>query len=119
MGVNFKDITVSKTISIKELTGKKLVVDGHNMLYQFLSTIRGRDGGLLTDSQGNVTSHLVGLFSRVTKLMQENIKLAFVFDGIPPKIKHKELERRKELKEEAAKKYEEALAAEDVDEMRK
>ena len=42
------------------------------------------------DSKGNITSHLVGLFSRTTKLIQNGLKLAFVFDGKPPKLKEKE-----------------------------
>ncbi|MBW3018983.1 flap structure-specific endonuclease, partial [Candidatus Woesearchaeota archaeon] len=119
MGVNLKDLVVRHNISLDDLKGKSLIVDGHNMLYQFLTTIRARDGSMLTSSSGNVTSHLIGLFSRVTKLMQKNIKLAFVFDGTPPEIKHKELARRKELKIEAKAKYEQALAEEDVDTMRK
>jgi flap endonuclease-1 len=119
MGVKLRDLVVSKNISLDDLKGKTLIVDGHNMLYQFLTTIRARDGAMLTASSGAVTSHLIGLFSRVTKLMQKGIKLAFVFDGTPPEIKHKELERRKELKIEAKAKYEKALAEEDVDTMRK
>jgi len=119
MGVNFKDITVRHPISLDELSGKTLIVDGYNMLYQFLSTIRGRDGSLLTDSKGRVTSHLIGLFSRVTNLMQRGIKLAFVFDGEVPKLKLRELTKRRELKQEAEKKYKEALAAEDVAGMQK
>jgi len=119
MGVNFKDIIVRHPISLDELSGKTLIVDGHNMLYQFLSTIRGRDGSLLTDSKGRVTSHLIGLFSRITNLTQRGIKLAFVFDGEVPKLKLRELTKRRELKQEAEKKYKEALAAEDVAGMQK
>jgi len=119
MGVNLKDLVVRHNISLADLKGRTLIVDGYNMLYQFLTTIRARDGAMLTSSSGAVTSHLIGLFSRVTKLMQKGIRLAFVFDGTPPKIKHKELARRKELKIKAKAKYEKALAEEDVDTMRK
>jgi len=119
MGVNLKDIMIKHAVTFEDLAGKILIVDGYNMLYQFLSTIRGRDGNLFTDHHGHVTSHLIGLFSRVTNLMQKRIKLAFVFDGQPPELKHKELAKRAELKQEAAKKYEEALAAEDTASMQK
>ena len=60
------DILEKETITLEDLSGKTLAVDAFNMLYQFLSTIRQRDGSLLTDSKGNVTSHLTGLFNRVT-----------------------------------------------------
>jgi flap endonuclease-1 len=119
MGVNLKDIIIRHPVTFEDLAGKTLIVDGYNMLYQFLSTIRGRDGSLLTDHHGHVTSHLIGLFSRVTNLMQKRIKLAFVFDGQAPELKHKELAKRAELKQEAAKKYEEALVSEDQEAMKK
>ena len=89
MGIAFKDLIPGKEITIKELGGKTLVVDTYNLLYQFLSRIRSRDGSLLMDSKGHVTSHLVGLFSRVTNLMNQNLKLAFVFDGESPDLKKK------------------------------
>ncbi len=119
MGVNFKEIIIRHPITLEQLSGKILIVDGNNMLYQFLSNIRARDGSLLTDHNGHVTSHLIGLFSRATNLMQKNIKLAFCFDGKVPEMKHKELQKRAEVKIEAQKKYEEAMAAEDVEEMKK
>lgn len=119
MGVNLKDLVVKKTIDLDDLSGKVLVVDTFNMLYQFLTTIRQRDGGVLTDSKGNVTSHLIGLFSRTTKLMQKGIKLVFVFDGEPPELKKAESERRRALKEEAKKQYEVAKKRKDIGEMKK
>lgn len=119
MGVNFKDIITKHPISIDELKGKKLIVDGNNTLYQFLSTIRARDGSLLTDSHGNVTSHLIGLFSRTTKLITKGLNLCFVFDGKVPELKHKELKKRKAAKLAAQEKYEAALEAEDVEQMKK
>jgi len=119
MGVSLKELLIRKPITLDDLQGKKLIVDGYNMLYQFLSTIRARDGSLLTDHHGHVTSHLIGLFARVTNLMQKGIKLAFVFDGQVPKLKHKELTKRAELKKAAQQKYEEALKIEDVAGMQK
>ncbi len=119
MGIAFKDLFESKEISIQDLKEKVLIIDSYNLLYQFLTTIRARDGSLLTDHNGKVTSHLVGLFSRISKFMGLGLKLAFVFDGTPPKLKKKERQRRKELKLEAQKKYEQALREQDITEMRK
>lgn len=119
MGVNFKDISVRHPIKIDELKGKTLIVDGYNMLYQFLTTIRQRDGNPFTDHEGNVTSHLIGLFSRTTNFMNRELKLVFVFDGKVPELKHKELKKRAEIKKQAAKKYEEALESKDIEGMKK
>lgn len=119
MGTPITNILISKEISIFDLQNKVLAVDSFNMLYQFLSSIRQTDGSPLTDSKGRVTSHLTGLFSRVTKLMHEGIKLVFVFDGETPELKKAERERRKQVKVEAGKQYEEAKEREDIEEMKK
>ncbi len=119
MGTAIIDLLKTKEISFEELKNKRLAVDAFNMLYQFLSTIRQRDGSLLTDSNGNVTSHLVGLFARTVNLMEKGLKLAFVFDGVVPKLKEEERERRKSLKEEAQRKYELAVEKEDIKSMKK
>jgi len=119
MGTKLSSIIPSKEISIEYLRGKKLVVDAFNMLYQFLTTIRQRDGSLLTNSSGKVTSHLSGLFFRISKLMKQDLKLAFVFDGKPPELKKQERQRRAEIKKSAERKYQEAVDEGDIELMRK
>ncbi|MCD6463920.1 flap endonuclease-1 [Candidatus Woesearchaeota archaeon] len=119
MGVNLKDLVVSKQIELQSLQGKVLAVDTYNMLYQFLSNIRQVDGTPLKDSKGRVTSHLVGLFNRVSNFLQHGLKLIFVFDGKPPEEKWKTQALRMHLKKEALKKFEEAKAAGDLEAMRK
>ncbi len=119
MGVQITELLSRKEINLNDLANKIIAVDSHLFLYQFLTTIRQRDGSLLIDSKGRVTSHLAGLFTRSTKLMESGIKLVYVFDGEPPKLKHEEREKRAELKIEAQKKYEEAVKKEDLEEMRK
>ncbi len=119
MGVNLRDLLIRKEISFKDLNNKVLAVDSFNMLYQFLTTIRTADGALLMDSKGNVTSHLIGLFSRTTSFMQKGLKPVFVFDGEKPELKAKELKRRKELKEDARVKYKIAVKKKDIAGMKK
>jgi len=119
MGVNLKDLLVKETIGFDDLNGKIVAIDSFNMLYQFLTTIRSPDGKPLTDSNGNVTSHLIGLFNRTAKVMAKGIKPVFVFDGEKPALKAGEIERRKKAKLDAKKKYREALSKEDVAAMRK
>lgn len=119
MGVKLTELLKIKEINFDDLKGKTVAIDASNHLYQFLSSIRERDGSLLKDSKGQVTSHLVGLFSRTTNLMQKNIKLVYVFDGKVPELKHAETARRKSIKIEAQKKYEDAAERQDVEEMKK
>ncbi len=119
MGTDIKDLTVRHEIEFEDLKGKKLVVDSMNVIFQFLSSIRQRDGSLLTDSKGRTTSHLIGLFSRMTRLRRMGIELAFVFDGKKPELKKKEVERRIELKKQAQVEYEIAKERQDVATMKK
>ena len=119
MGVNLRDIILRKQITLEDLKDKIIVIDSFNILFQFLTTIRSREGNLLTDSKGNVTSHLIGLFSRTANFMQHGIKPVFVFDGVHPELKKKEIERRIEAKQEAQQKYEKAKSEEDIEMMKK
>lgn len=119
MGIAITKIVPKEEIKIDDLRGKTLAVDGHNMLYQFLTTIRGPDGSPLTDRNGNVTSHLTGLFTRASNLLGKGIRLVFVFDGTVPDLKRKELARRKEAKLDAKARYEDAKQAEDIAGMKK
>ena len=80
MGLNIRDIIPRKEISIEELNGKLLCVDAFNTLYQFLTTIRQVDGTPLMDSQKRITSHLSGIFYRNISLLDEGLKLVYVFD---------------------------------------
>ncbi|MBI2111980.1 flap structure-specific endonuclease, partial [Candidatus Woesearchaeota archaeon] len=119
MGLQFKELVVKKEISISDLKEKILAVDAMNMLYQFLTTIRSADGSALLDSHGNVTSHLIGLFNRTTSLMEQGLKLVFVFDGKAPEIKRKTWEKRSAIKKEAAFKLKEAEEAGNTQDMKK
>ncbi len=115
MGVNLTPIILKREIELSELRGKVIAVDGNGELYQFLALIRMPDGTPLKDSKGNVTSHLVGLLYRTTRLISEyGIKPVFVFDGKPPELKGKELQRRREIKEKYKMEYERALAEGDL-----
>lgn len=119
MGLKLKDIISHKELQLKDLGGKRIAIDGFNMLYQFLTTIRMQDGSLLTNSKGEVTSHLTGLFSRLVYFLENSINPIIVLDGKPPILKLAERERRKALKEEAQVSYEAAVEAEDTPAMKK
>jgi len=105
---------VKQILTLKDLRGKSLAVDANNYLYQFLALIRKRDGKPLTDSQGNITSHLIGLMFRSTRLMCDfNIDLVFVFDGQPPELKGEEIRNRREKRKKALQEWQQALRSRD------
>jgi len=119
MGFKLADAIPKKEISFEDLAYKRIAIDASNMLYQFLTSIRQRDGTPLTNSEGKVTSHLVGLFSRIPNLMQKKIKLCFVFDGKSPLLKIKEKEEREHRKQIAEERLEKAREEEDEELMYK
>jgi len=119
MGVQIFDILPKKEIEIGELSGRFIAVDAFLWLHQFLSIIRQPDGTPLKDSKGRITSHLSGIFYRSAKLIENGVKLVWVFDGVPPDFKGMTTEKRRLLKEEAHIKWREALDKEDLEEARK
>ena len=119
MGLDLKPLVKSSPIMISELSGKVIAVDAYNTIYQFLATIHGATGELLTNNSGEVTSHLSGLFYRNVNLLAENIKLIYIFDGKPSPLKSKEIERRRQVKQDASKKYQEAITAGRFEDARK
>jgi flap endonuclease-1 len=110
MGLDLKPLVEPYPIAISELSDKVVAIDAYNAIYQFLATIRGPTGELLTNANGDVTSHLSGLFYRNINLLADNIKLIYIFDGKPSPLKSKEIERRRQIKQEASERYHEALA---------
>jgi flap endonuclease-1 len=104
-----------QAVTFEFFENKKVAFDGNNILYQFLTRIRNADGSLLTDDQGNITSHLSGLFYRAARFLNHDIKAVFIFDGKPPEEKTKELLKRKQLKKQAEIAYAEALEKGDTE----
>ena len=109
MGVKLRDLLERDEIRLDSLAGKRIGVDAFNTLYQFLSTIRQKDGTPLMDSSGNITSHLSGLFYRNVRLLEHKILPIYIFDGKPPSLKEDTIKERKARKEEARKKWKSAL----------
>ena len=119
MGLNIREIIPRREIEFESLKDKIVCVDAFNTLYQFLSTIRQSDGTPLMDDKKRITSHLSGLFYRNINLLNEGLKLVYVFDGEPPELKIKTHEKRQIIREIAEEKYESAKAEEDFEAMKR
>ena len=76
-------------------------------IYSFLVAVRS-DGQQLMNDTGETTSHLMGMFYRTLRMVDNGIKPLYVFDGAPPKLKSGELARRFQRKAEAQEALEEA-----------
>ena len=101
MGTKLADIIEAEKLTLSDLSGKQLAVDAFNTIYSFLATIRQPDGTPLSDRQGRVTSHLSGMFYRNVNLLENGINPVYIFDGIAPKLKDAEVQRRREIRDTA------------------
>lgn len=114
MGIALGSIIPAQPIELAQLRGQRLAVDGYNLLYQFLASIRQRDGMPLADAEGNVTSHLSGLLFRLSALAGEGLRFCLIFDGKPHVLKKRVLDERRDRKKKAQAEWEAALAAGDL-----
>ena len=115
MGIQLGPLLETRKIKVEELSGQRVAIDGFNVLYQFLTSIRQADGSLLTDPKGRVTSHLSGILFRFSKLVEKGLKLCIVFDGKPPALKKNLLEQRRRRKIKAQIEWEAAIEAGDTE----
>ncbi len=86
-------------------------------IYSFLIAVRS-NGEMLTSESGETTSHLMGMFYRTLRIVDNGVKPLYVFDGAPPKLKSGELAKRFQRKAEATEGLEEAKetgTAEDIE----
>lgn len=100
-----------REVPLSSLHGRKIAVDASMAIYQFLIAVRS--GGpnsaaiMLTNADGETTSHVQGIFNRTIRFITEGIRPVYVFDGKPPQFKSGELTKRREKRAKA----EEALKA--------
>ena len=104
-------------------TGRIVAIDASMSLYQFLIAIRGhgREGGpatVLTNSEGEQTSHIQGMFNRTIKLLESGVKPVYAsLDGRPlrPKMENWPSAKRREEAEEKLKKAQQEGNTEDIE----
>lgn len=88
-----------KENSIGQYFGRKVAIDASMSIYQFLIAVR-TEGNVLTNAAGETTryaarrhgrvltcSHLMGIFYRTIRMMENGIKPLYVFDGKAPEMK--------------------------------
>ncbi|DAC72257.1 MAG TPA: flap endonuclease-1 [Thermoplasmata archaeon] len=114
MGVDLGELFAKEHCAFEDFSNRVVVLDGYNILHQFLSSIRQRDGTPLKDSQGRITSHLSGLLYRTANMVAAKIRPVYVFDGVPHLLKARTIQQRRERKEQAERDWKEALEKGDL-----
>ena len=103
---------IIKKIDNKELDGKIIAIDISILLYQVVIAIRN-SGADMFNNQGEISSHILGLFNKTINFMKMNIVPIYVFDGKPPKFKLETINNRKEYKQKANEKLNSNIDEED------
>lgn len=108
---------------MKALHGRKIAVDASMAIYQFLIAVRSggpnQQAMMLTNADGETTSHIQGMFNRTIRFLTEGLKPAFVFDGKAPTMKSGELFKRQEKRKKAEEELKKASDEGNVEEMDK
>lgn len=115
MGVDLGDLFTKEPCGFDDFRDRVIAIDAYNVLHQFLSSIRQRDGTPLKDAQGQITSHLSGLLYRTANLVAAKIRPVYVFDGTPHPLKARTIQQRRERKEQAEREWKEALEKGDLE----
>ncbi|CAK9441273.1 uncharacterized protein LODBEIA_P51420 [Lodderomyces beijingensis] len=84
----------ARPVRLEALSRKKLAVDASIWIYQFLKAVRDKEGNALH------SSHIVGFFRRICKLLYFGILPIFVFDGGVPVLKRQTILERKNRRQE-------------------
>src|SRR3954452_14493466 len=83
----------ARPTNLATLNRKRLAVDASIWIYQFLKAVRDKEGNALR------SSHVVGFFRRICKLLWFGIQPVFVFDGGAPVLKRATLQGRRRRRE--------------------
>ncbi len=101
-----------KKIETNNFEHKYIAIDISILLYQVIIAIRN-SGADMINNQGDISSHILGLFNKTINLLKMNIIPIYVFDGKPPVFKTKTINTRKEFKQKATDKLNEDLTEEE------
>jgi flap endonuclease-1 len=94
---------VIKKINDENLGGQMIAIDISILLYQVVIAIRNSGADMFTN-QGEISSHILGLFNKTINLLKMNIIPIYVFDGKPPSFKWQTINNRKDSKKQASEK---------------
>ncbi len=94
-----------KEKSYSDYEYKTLAVDVTYQIYKYVMIQRSK-GYDLTNKNGEMVTHIKGIFEFTLKCLKNKIIPLYVFDGKPPELKKETLIERKNIKMEALKKLE-------------
>ncbi|QSG15869.1 flap endonuclease-1 [Halapricum desulfuricans] len=104
-----RDLAVIEDVPFAELQGSVVAVDAHNWLYRYLTTtVKWTSDDVYTTSDGEEVANLVGVVQGLPKFFEHDLTPVFVFDGAVTDLKDDEVKQRREKREAAEQRLEQA-----------
>lgn len=106
---DIRDMAHIEEIERTNISGYDVAIDTSNWLYKYMTTTtRFTRKDAYTNGNGVKLPNLIGVPSGVRKLVKNNVRPVFVFDGKPHSLKREEINRRKKKRREALEKAKES-----------
>ncbi len=111
---DLRQLAVLSEVEYDDLSGTVVAVDAHNWLYRYLTTtVKFTREDVYTTASGEKVANLIGVVQGLPKFFEHDLTPVFVFDGGVTELKSAEVERRREKRDEAETRMEEAKSAGD------
>ena len=95
-----------QSVSLYTLKGKRVAIDTSIFLYKSLMNVR-HEGDYLRNNDGEIVSHIVGLYHKTIQYLSMGIVPIYIFDGKPPVEKSECIQGRNKRAQECKQKMEE------------
>ncbi|RDZ47543.1 flap endonuclease-1 [Haloferax sp. Atlit-19N] len=112
---DLRTLAALSEVSFDEVAGSVVAVDAHNWLYRYLTTtVKWTSSEKYTTDAGEEVANLVGIVQGLPKFFEHDLTPVFVFDGGVTEMKDDEVAKRREQREKAEARLEEAREAGDA-----
>ena len=110
-----RSLAALSEIRYEEIEGSVVAIDAHNWLYRYLTTtVKWTNEEVYTTADGEEVANLVGILKGLPTLFEHDLVPVFVFDGGVTELKSDEVERRREQRQAAEERLEDARERGDV-----
>tara|TARA_B110000977_G_scaffold201369_1_gene295621 strand:+ start:3767 stop:4756 length:990 start_codon:yes stop_codon:yes gene_type:complete len=116
--ISLKSPNSIEHVDLFSFKGKRVAIDTSIFIYKSLINVRYK-GDYLRNKNGDIMSHIYGLFNKIVTLKSYGITPVFIFDGKPPEEKQFVLAQRNKKARESREKMKTAENKEDRDKYEK
>jgi flap endonuclease-1 len=107
---DLRSLAAIREVSSDDLRGSVVAVDAHNWLYRYLTTtVKFTADDAYTTAGGEEVANLIGIVQGLPKFFEADVVPVFVFDGGVTELKDDTVAERREARERAEERRQEAV----------